>query len=63
MLPTKPAEQGRGGVPTRRIFIFVGLEFIALQIAWAGLARPVLARRASDKGWKGDVAQAGLLVS
>lgn len=50
-------------MPTRRIFIFVGLEVIALNLAWHGLGRPWLARHASDKGVKGNAAQAGLLIS
>jgi hypothetical protein len=51
------------GVPTRRIFIFVAVEFVLLEVAIHGIARPFLARHASDKGWRGDAAQAGLLAA
>ena len=50
-------------MPTRRIFIYVAVEVVALTIAIHGIGRPFLARHASDKGLKGDLAQAGLLAA
>lgn len=50
-------------MPTRRIFMMVLLEVFAFEIALHGIARPWLARHASDDGVTGDLAQAGLLAA
>lgn len=52
-----------GALPTRRIFMLVLIEVVAIEVALHGIGRPWLARHATDDGIKGDLAQAGLLAA